>query len=134
MLKPTVGIELWRKHGLENEPWFADATMGWTYSIVNSPPWKCKISDGKDGHNQSAYREHSQERRLSSILQANHGYIHFGCPIHRKATVNCYLSLLFNRKERKGTMVDGGDSLALRWNSSPHWQGKTYQNNRKSQS
>lgn len=54
MLNPTVGIELWTQHGLENEHWFTDAIMRWTYSIVNSPPWKCKISDGKDGHNQSA--------------------------------------------------------------------------------
>lgn len=29
ILKPTVGIELLRQHGLDNEPWFMDVTMGW---------------------------------------------------------------------------------------------------------
>lgn len=46
------------------------------------------------GCEESAYRKHAQERCFASILQADHGYVHFRCPAHAKSTVNTIRRLL----------------------------------------
>lgn len=46
------------------------------------------ISDGWGEFDESAYRKHSQEGSFPSILQADHCYIHFGCPMRSTPMVN----------------------------------------------
>jgi hypothetical protein len=37
---------------------------------------------------EDAYRQHSQQRGLASVLQADHRDIHLGRPVHRRQTVS----------------------------------------------
>ena len=51
-----------------------------TYSMVNSPPWRASHQHPSAHLIFDPYRKDSQERCLASILQTNHGYIHFRGP------------------------------------------------------
>lgn len=47
-----------------------------------------KVSESEASCDESAYRKHSQERSFSSILQPDHCYVHFGCPVRTTPMVN----------------------------------------------
>lgn len=92
-----------------------------------------------NGYGESAYRKHAQERRFPSVLQADHGYIHFCRPVHARPTVNAIRRLI--DESCPGGIAHAslvGETFA---GPTPNHRtvcggggGETYQNRRKSQS
>lgn len=81
-------MELEDSKDLAREAWIMNATIVLDSLYGKLSALKLKISNGWGGCHESAYRQHSQERGFPSILQPDHCYIHFGCPVRTTSTVN----------------------------------------------
>lgn len=73
---------------LAREAWTINASIVLDSLYGKLSALKLKISDGWGGCHESAYRQHSQERSFPSILQPDHCYVHFGCPVRTTPMVN----------------------------------------------
>lgn len=73
---------------LAGEAWIMNATMVLDPLYGKLSTLELKISHGSGGCDKSAYRKYSQERGFPSILQPDHCYVHFGCPVRTMPMVN----------------------------------------------
>ena len=81
MLKPTVGMELYANLVSMRDQHHLDSAL--LFILDSELPALGDVNlalDLEDRSTGKTYCEHTQQRRFPSILQADHGDVHFGGP------------------------------------------------------